>query len=97
MAILICTDDTLVALSESKLQLEDAMAERFECRERKMTPTDLKGIDLSQEKNFVKISQHDYLTTKGTMSDDENPASLNKVELQRAMNDDELKLHCKNV
>lgn len=94
-AILLCTDDTFIAIPESQLFREEAMAKRFECRERENLPTDFKGVDVSQKDNNITISQQDYITTKGKITD--LPPAPAKSEMSRPMTEEELKLHRKNA
>jgi len=65
MAILLCTDDMLIAIPESLLQTEASIEKRFKCRERKFLPADFKGIDIMQEGAEIVLSQMAYLDTKG--------------------------------
>ena len=65
MAILLCTDDMLIAIPESLLKTEAAIEKRFECRERKFLPADFKVIDVLQEGPEIVLSQMSYLDAKG--------------------------------
>lgn len=94
MAISVCTVDLLVAIPESKLKLEEATAERFECCDRQMPPTVFKGFEIITSKETIKMSQEEYLMTKKKLENIPNPPS--RSEMRREMTGDELKKHRTN-
>lgn len=85
MAILVCTDETLVAIPESKMKIEAKMAQRFELHERQMLPTDFKGLFVKQDNEMITLSQEDYLKMKGKL--DEFPTPPTKNEIKREMDE----------
>ena len=80
-AILLCTDDTLVVLPESKLPREAKVASRFTCRDRELLPTDFKGVDLIQDDGSMIISQQGYIESK--VAADVVPDKPSKTDAQR--------------
>lgn len=64
MAILLCTDETLVAIPQSMLPVESAIEKRFKCRTRRLFLTDFKGVYVIQDGVDILLSQIAYMNTK---------------------------------
>lgn len=93
IAVLLCTDDTLIAMSESYVQSEAAIEKRFECRERQFLPTDFKGVDVLKEGSNLVMSQMAYIDTKNKDSDNVSAKTVTKPDLHRKLNDGEVTQH----
>lgn len=91
MAILLCTDDTLVVMPESLLPSESTIEKRFKCRARQFLPTDFKGVGIIREGHHIILPQMTHIDTKGKS---EHPDSATtKPDLHRELNDEEISAH----
>lgn len=88
MAILLCTDDMLVAIPKSKLHLEEHITKRFKCRDRESLPTDIKGLDGEHDGSVIRLSQQSYLDKLPTI-----PLHISSSDPSRPMTDAELTAH----
>lgn len=57
IAILLCTDDMPIALSESPLTTESAIEKRFTCRVLKFLGVEFKGLDILHDGQDILLSQ----------------------------------------
>lgn len=64
-AILLYTYDKLVFILEALLTSEVAIENRFGCRDRKLLAKGFKGMDFTQDKAKIALSQIEYLDTNG--------------------------------
>lgn len=92
MAILLCTDDTLVVLSFSTFHQEAVISKRCQCRDRTVLPSDFKGIDVTSENFTVVLSRQKHIDKQIVM---ENVGA--KADLNRSMTDEDLTKHRKTV
>lgn len=91
MAILLCMDDTLVAMPESLLSAKTAIEKRFACRERMFLPSDFQGVDFFRDGADTVLSQMAYLHMKGRDNAAFDPVT--KVDLHRTFTEDEIRQH----
>lgn len=92
IAVLLCNDDTLVAIHESLLPSEAAIENRFECREHQFLPSDFKGLDVIQESSDIVSSQMGYLETKGNSITPKKPTA--KLDHHRELLHEKLTKQC---
>lgn len=65
MAIILCTDDMLLAMLKSLLHTEAVIERRFEFHGRKFIPADFKEVDLIQKEKEIVPLQMAYMESKG--------------------------------
>lgn len=90
IAVLLCTDNMLVAVPKSKLPFEEQILSQSRCRERDHRSTDFTGIDIKQNDRSISITQKGYLDHLSPS----NPAcSTSQSDSSRSITDYELSSH----
>lgn len=84
-AILLCTDDMLVAIPQSKLPTEGHITDHFKSRDFEHLPTDFKGLSIGQSGTTIRVSQQSYLDELQIFE----PLCSSKPDRKRPMTDND--------